>query len=255
MSKTSPRAIASVAAAVACLAAASPAAAAERSSSSTAEGHSTSSMSVKDRRITVDLTIDRFVVRNGRTYARGVAAARVLTRDGKVRRQSQRVLFAVKTTGSCRILSLTLEDLQLKLLGLHVNTSAINLRITGSRDAVLGRLFCRLANGLRLDRKALRASAARSLNRRLGKRPMRALRVRAAIAPKAQAAQSSSTGSCQVLELVLGPLNLDLLGLMVDLYGGDKDKPVVVQVTADPNGGVLGSLFCQLANSKASVSS
>jgi hypothetical protein len=43
-------------------------------------------------------------------------------------------------------------------------------------------------------------------------------------------------GPCQVFDLVLGPLHLNLLGLIVDL----------IQITADPNGGIIGSLLCSL---------
>ena len=44
-----------------------------------------------------------------------------------------------------------------------------------------------------------------------------------------------------MLDLTLGPLDLNLLGLMVHL-----DK-VHLLITADPNGGMLGSLLCSLA--------
>ena len=55
-------------------------------------------------------------------------------------------------------------------------------------------------------------------------------------------------GSCEVLDLFLGPLHLDLLGLVVDLYGATPKDAVRVHITADPNGGVLGSTFCELAD-------
>jgi hypothetical protein len=48
--------------------------------------------------------------------------------------------------------------------------------------------------------------------------------------------------SCSVLHLVLGPLDLDLLGLVVHL-----DK-VVLDITAVPAGGLLGQLLCSVAN-------
>lgn len=47
--------------------------------------------------------------------------------------------------------------------------------------------------------------------------------------------------TCQVLSLVLGPLHLELLGLVVDL------NQVVLTITADPSGGLLGQLLCSLA--------
>ena len=47
---------------------------------------------------------------------------------------------------------------------------------------------------------------------------------------------------CSVVDLILGPLHLDLLGLIVDL------NQVHLQITADPNGGILGSVLCSLTN-------
>jgi hypothetical protein len=48
--------------------------------------------------------------------------------------------------------------------------------------------------------------------------------------------------SCDILHLELGPLDLDLLGLQVHL-----DK-VVLDISANPAGGLLGSLLCSVAN-------
>jgi len=48
--------------------------------------------------------------------------------------------------------------------------------------------------------------------------------------------------SCDILHLELGPLDLDLLGLIVHL-----DK-IVLDIDADPSGGLLGSLLCAVAN-------
>jgi hypothetical protein len=50
-----------------------------------------------------------------------------------------------------------------------------------------------------------------------------------------------------VLKLVLGPLHLDLLGLVVDLYGKTHSDPVVVKINAEPTKGLLGQLLCGLA--------
>ena len=47
--------------------------------------------------------------------------------------------------------------------------------------------------------------------------------------------------SCEVLTLILGPLHLELLGLVIDL------NRVVLTITADPTGGLLGQLLCALA--------
>jgi len=48
--------------------------------------------------------------------------------------------------------------------------------------------------------------------------------------------------SCDILHLELGPLDLDLLGLQVHL-----DK-IVLDIDADPSGGLLGQLLCAVAN-------
>lgn len=47
--------------------------------------------------------------------------------------------------------------------------------------------------------------------------------------------------TCNVLNLVLGPLSLNLLGLQIDL------AQVVLNITANPAGGLLGQLLCALA--------
>ena len=48
--------------------------------------------------------------------------------------------------------------------------------------------------------------------------------------------------SCDILHLELGPLDLDLLGLVVHL------NRVVLDIDADPTGGLLGALLCAVAN-------
>ena len=50
-----------------------------------------------------------------------------------------------------------------------------------------------------------------------------------------------------MLKLVLGPLHLDLLGLVVDLYGKTTSDPVIVTIDAQPGKGLLGQLLCGLA--------
>ena len=54
---------------------------------------------------------------------------------------------------------------------------------------------------------------------------------------------SSASGSCQILNLVLGPLDLNLLGLTIHL------NQVVLNITAQSgNGNLLGNLLCAVAN-------
>lgn len=47
-------------------------------------------------------------------------------------------------------------------------------------------------------------------------------------------------GDCPVLDLMLGPINLNLLGLVV------QTSPICLTITATPDGGLLGDLLCQL---------
>jgi len=52
----------------------------------------------------------------------------------------------------------------------------------------------------------------------------------------------ATNGSCQILHLVLGPLHLDLLGLVIDL------SQVTLDITAVPGAGnLLGNLLCAIA--------
>jgi hypothetical protein len=61
-------------------------------------------------------------------------------------------------------------------------------------------------------------------------------------ASSAAMAQAAAAGSCSILSLQLGPLHLDLLGLVVDL------NQVNLDITAVPGAGnLLGNLLCSVA--------
>jgi hypothetical protein len=63
-------------------------------------------------------------------------------------------------------------------------------------------------------------------------------------------ANAAQAGSCTVLHLVLGPINLNLLGLKVTLGGGlQANQPIVLDITAQRGGGLLGDLLCGLTDS------
>lgn len=53
---------------------------------------------------------------------------------------------------------------------------------------------------------------------------------------------SSATGTCQILYLHTGEITLNLLGLMIDI------SPITINITANPSGGLLGQLLCDIAN-------
>lgn len=59
---------------------------------------------------------------------------------------------------------------------------------------------------------------------------------------------ASQQASCSVLNLTLGPLNLNLLGLRVQL------NQVDLVITAIPSGGLLGQLLCALAGPQGILS-
>jgi hypothetical protein len=139
--------------------------------------------------------------------------------------------------GGCNILALRLAPVHLTLLGIRVDTSHISLDVTARRrGGVLGRLFCALANA---EVRFPQTAVAR-VNRRLDDAPI-------ATRSSAPVRVATHGGTCQILDLILGPLHLDLLGLVVDLYGQTKSDPVRVTITGEPGHGLLGDLLCSLA--------
>ena len=182
--------------------------------------------------------ITSFAAQDGQLVARGILTG-TLRNGSAVSRDTSRIRFRVSQRRQgrrCDVLTLNLQQLFLELLGARVQTSAINLELYARRGAVLGNLFCALS---RARISIPRVAAA--MNRKLDGRP---LPVMAAEAPVRSA---DHQGTCQVLKLILGPLHLDLLGLNVDLYGKDKQSPVIVTISAAPGHGLLGDLLCSLA--------
>ena len=213
-----------------------------------------------DGTVAVGVKINRFALSGRNVVAHGVLTSRV-EGAGQSQLARKRVTLAVAAqAGRCHVLTLTLDDLQLDLLGLRVDLSEVNLRIfavrRGEGSGVLGRLFCALSRStLRLrgasassvaDERAVAQRLVRSLNSRLENHPMRAFRATAHLSAEgAQAAQAAP--SCRVLNLILGPLDLNLLGLVVELYGPNRTSPVTLTITSFPGQGVLGDLFCGLS--------
>jgi hypothetical protein len=181
-----------------------------------------------------------------RATASGVVADGVLTgrlRSGtSVSRDSSPVTFrvaAVRRGQRCNVITLRLAPLDLELLGVQVTTSHISLDVYARKGRVLGDLFCALAHA-----KVTFPRVARALNSRLDGRPLQVMATSSSL-PAGVAQTQPKT--CQVLKLVLGPLHLDLLGLVVDLYGKTRSDPVIVTINAQPAKGLLGQLLCGLA--------
>lgn len=175
----------------------------------------------------------------GGLVAKGVVVGR-LNAGGTVIRDRAPATFRVsqrRRGGRCNILALRLAPVHLALLGIRVDTSHISLDVTARRrGGVLGRLFCALVGAeIRFPRAAIA-----QINRELDRAPI-------ATRSSAPVRVATHQGSCQILDLILGPLHLDLLGLVVDLYGRTKSDPVRVTITGEPGHGLLGDLLCSLA--------
>jgi hypothetical protein len=154
-------------------------------------------------------------------------------------------------TRICNVLNLTLGPLHLALLGLIVDLNQVVLTIKAdSNGGLLGSLLCGLAGGNTaapttpgLAKTAARLTKAMKSSGLANGPPMVTLPLQASTSSTQQAA-----AVCTVLDLTLGPLDLNLLGLMVHLGGGASgNDPLHLTITADPTGGLLGNLLCSLA--------
>ena len=198
--------------------------------------------------VSVKFQINKFVKSGRSLVAKGYAIATftpvsgtptVVKQPFSARASVARRLFAAGGQQRiCQILTLQLDTLSLNLLGLHVDLSKVVLTITAnSQGGILGRLFCSLASG---RVKLATMANARTLTHVAHASGLATKGIGFAV-PTSHA-QAMAPGPCQVLDLVLGPLHLDLLGLIVDL------NQIHLQITADPAGGILGSLLCSLTN-------
>jgi hypothetical protein len=148
----------------------------------------------------------------------------------------------------CPVLSLSLQQLNLNLLGLIVHLDPVLLTINAnSRGGVLGSLFCSLSRA-----KVSLGTTAKKLTKAAQKTGLATKGVHMAVPLYKSTTSGGKTtlslsrtsaplAICPVLDLTLGPLDLNLLGLMVHL------NQVHLTITADSTGGVLGNLLCSLA--------
>ena len=201
--------------------------------------------------VDVSFAFNRFVRVGKSLVARGEAIATFTAPDGQktVVRQpiSATVVLPPKWTRSlaasnriCQVLFLRIAPLRLNLLGLIVEIpEPVTLTITAnSRGGILGSLLCGLANRS-LSARGLSA-VARDLTAAVRKTGLATKGVSFAVPLSPQSAGAAQT-ICEVLDLVLGPIDLQVLGLRVQL------SRVHLRITADSEGGLLGSLLCGLA--------
>jgi hypothetical protein len=194
--------------------------------------------------LSVGVSVLKFAAAGKTITATGLVTGTLNDGAGHLSTVKQKVKLTATTGGRCQVLHLFLDQLNLQLLGLNAHLDQVTLDVTGQRTGgPLGSLFCRLA---RAKLASTRASTVGALNAGVQRHRMNALRFNAEVFPKATATQAQP--SCQVLDLVVGPLNLRLLGLVVDL------KKVHLAVTATRGQGKLGDLFCDLADNNQSGS-
>ena len=125
-------------------------------------------------RLQVGVSVMRFETRGRKLIARGHVVASFTDSDGHHVRSSHTAVLAATTGGSCRVLHLFLDQLNLRLLGLTAHLDKVNLNITGNRrGGVLGRLFCQLTSA---KLASARARAARAMTATVRKNGGQAVR-------------------------------------------------------------------------------
>jgi|1186.fasta_scaffold139079_1 hypothetical protein len=213
--------------------------------------------------VQVRFAVTKFVARGKQLVAVGQTIATYQSTEGAytttkpfaanvVRIHAARTTSSVRSVQAasriCDVLSLTLGPLHLELLGLIVDLNRVVLTIKAdSNGGLLGGLLCGLAGTSGTPAAAATTTAAKltkvAKTSGLAAGPSFTVPLTGAAPGTAQAA-----AVCTVLDLTLGPLDLNLLGLMVHLGGGDTgNDPVHLTITADPTKGLLGSLLCSLA--------
>ena len=196
----------------------------------------------------VPIDITRVVVQNGQLVAEGLIGTNPFTSVVNLAAEP------AATPGACPILDLSLGPIDLNLLGLRVQTSPICLEVTAyDGGGLLGDLLCSVANllnqGVPLGDILTLVEAQGNLPRLLN--GLTQLLNGALDAVTANTVGNEPTGaiaaSCTVLDLSLGPVQLNLLGLEV-ILDNCNNGPVTVTITAIPGGGLLGDLLCSIAN-------
>jgi hypothetical protein len=187
----------------------------------------------------IPITITSVAVVNGQLVANGLV--------GTTPFQVPLLLSSHNNGGPCPILDLQPGPIDLTLLGLRVETSPICLEVTAiPGGGLLGDLLCGVANLLQggtdlagvLDFLQTTGNLDRFLNGLTA--------VLNQVFDRITSNTSLAGASCSVLSLAVGPLDLNLLGLVVEL-DDCANGPVTVDITAIPGGGLLGDLLCSLA--------
>jgi len=151
----------------------------------------------------------------------------------------------------CTILNLELDRIRLNVLGLRVDTSRICLNITSNGEGLLGNLLCNPTGGLGgLTGATDLTDLLPDLSGRVRNQLLRGLTNVFNQALEAADLTGTTGGHrgnrCEILDLKLGPVDLDVLGVNVRL-DNCNDGPVRVRITGQENT-LLGGLLCGLAD-------
>jgi len=209
------------------------------------------------------VSVERFLVQNGQLVAQVSVKGTVTTAAG-TQTVSTEATTPAQASGTCNILNLHLAPLHLNLLGLVVDTSDIYLTITGQtgQGLLLGNLLCAIAGLFNTP-----GPLANLLNSLLAGIAATLATVNTHfVAANGQLYAVTTSGgklvgiapahvvsaTCSVLSLTLGPLHLNLLGLIIDLNGGvdsttGNTLPITITITGQ-QGTLLGGLVCGIAN-------
>jgi len=216
-----------------------------------------------NNRIDMIPTITGINIQDGQLIASGAATSIV---DGRVHTvpfsTTLDIRLAPNQVGAvCPILDLHLGPINLDLLGLVVKTSEICLKLTAYEDGgLLGRLLCAVGTRLKAGQPLEQILAGQTYGNLPGLSRQQVSDFRTGLKnvlneslahlEDAMGAAISAATPCSILHLELGPIHLDLLGLVVivdDCDGG----PVIVDVTGEK--GLLGTLLCGLLGKGAGV--
>ena len=187
----------------------------------------------------VPIAITSVTVQDGQLFANGLIGSNPF--------QVPLLVSSEPSDGPCPILNLELGPIDLTLLGLRVETSPICLDVIAQPgDGLLGDLLCAVANllqgGISLADILAQLQTLGTLDRFLN--GLTALLNQTF--DRITANTNLAGATCSVLSLAVGPLDLNLLGLVVELDDCSRG-PVTVDITAIPGGGLLGDLLCSLA--------
>ena len=233
-------------------------------------GFGTTSAEAKPKNSDISLvpTVTNIVFQNGQLLASGTVNAIVKGKSVTAPFSGVPVNITLASNqvagADCPILDLHLGPITVDLLGLVVETSQICLEITAHHgEGLLGDLLCAVGNllngGLTLDQilngtgllnpvtgaVALPGLTGLQLNALLGGLTNLLNGVLGNLLNAVLADVLDGPQNTRILHLVLGPLDLNLLGLEVILDNCDNG-PVTVDITAVHGGGLLGNLLSSL---------